>query len=774
MLTQFRQGLVAYQENGSNLPNFLKYVNSNVTLNIAPTPTVVTFAHRNANYLIVFDVEQNSTWAPLEGHISYLYWDIDLLSAVVTAGVTDTTPTFGGTRPESPVNNQHWFDVENAVMLVWDASRNTWRERIRVFAGEISQSGVITHYQRGSQVGINTETLSGFILLDSTLKPTRLVTGEMLTSNTEVRLKTTSATSGVAAKPVNQYVFARAASAIPKFRAVKVVSTDTIALASPSDTVVGISLNDAPLGNMVQVACVGELVNDQWSWGQPGQIVWLGDDGSLVTTPSAGVVKLGVVKSSTTVILGIDNLLGVVTEGGTGVSNPGTVYVVRDTVGITENEFIGSNALIFPYMKTSGGTTLLNAGSTIPASIIQPQTLRIGVENNSSTVSYPNTSNNNAITELLFDSETFTIQRSGAFNQTALITGLAAPSGGGSVARPLNEVVFGTGSSVTSIPTLTVDTTDSAIISLVPEKQSGFYIGDSSFRYYAAPRSEITNGSITLYAADDNSETDIYGGGSVEIYSGSASTSFTGQAGNIELRAGFGETGGNIIIASGNNGVTDIRGNKGISLRTAENAEVAHEIFMSESGQLQIDNDFGRPGDRIISMGNKQDGSNDAVIWQSATTPPCQFTLKFDGDGNISNAPQVLGFDGQIAGDYPHVHPEVLRSEFTVLHRGEANGYLVPPDFSPIEPFEFPVGYKINIVNLTEAPVSIGAQTYPGYDSIVNEDTGEFYTIFDATPNIDCGSNFLPVIRAGFGKKGTLFKESKNNWILYGDLELNV
>jgi len=311
MFSSFRQGLISYQENSLGQPQFLLPSGTAVELNVSPTPTVATFAHLGANYLQVFKVGNQSRWTTITpGVNNFLYWDISLLNGEVTTGVTTRQPIISATEPQDVSDDQHWFDLTTTTMKVWDAARSLWRQRVRVFAGVVRNGNLTTidQYTKGSQVGLNEDTLSGFLLLDENGKLIRKPSGEILTSSTQVMVKTTSGTSGVTANPVGQHVFAQAGSPIPKFTAVKISGEDKVSTAFPGDTVIGISMNDAPEGTLVQVVSVGELSFDQWAWQEPGATIWLGSNGELLEGSADKTTKIGVVKNPTTIILGIDSI----------------------------------------------------------------------------------------------------------------------------------------------------------------------------------------------------------------------------------------------------------------------------------------------------------------------------------------------------------------------------------------------------------------------------------------------------------------------------------
>lgn len=87
-----------------------------------------------------------------------------------------------------------------------------------------------------------------------------------------------------------------AAETINQFQAVA-VHTDGLAYRADSsnladsDRVIGIAATSATVGNSITVQQIGSMNNLGWSW-TPGQSVYLGLTGALVTSPNIGLFEL--------------------------------------------------------------------------------------------------------------------------------------------------------------------------------------------------------------------------------------------------------------------------------------------------------------------------------------------------------------------------------------------------------------------------------------------------------------------------------------------------
>lgn len=318
MKISFRQGIISGLKS-ENRPLYLQAAGgsaNSVGINISPTPLVVTFAHGSSDYLHVFDTDVDASWGPLSSvGTSYLYWEIDLLTAELLFKVTALPPAFG-TQPMAPVADQHWFDTESTTMKVWDGSG--WANKVALFAGWVPSGSVanVQMYPIGvSQVALNTPSEPGYIMLDSQLRPLRLANFEFLTTANQVRIKTTSSTSGVLAVPPNAFVPVRATETIPAFSLVYFSGADSIGLASSDPglvnvkTPVGVVQELVLAGDMSNVMQSGEIQWDQWDWsGKIGKPVYCGVNGEITAQRPSGllVYRVGTVKNPTTILFRVD------------------------------------------------------------------------------------------------------------------------------------------------------------------------------------------------------------------------------------------------------------------------------------------------------------------------------------------------------------------------------------------------------------------------------------------------------------------------------------
>ena len=159
MKLNFRQGLHHAPLTGGH-PSFLTYNpgNNSSTVSVGVDLVRASAAWSDVNYVIEERANAvnawgplvwNSAWGPNPGlFTSYLYWDLNLSSGVVTRGYSPVLPGFDTRTPLNPALDQHWFDLNVNTMKVWDGVR--WNQKIRVFAGSFAGgTGVITERELG-------------------------------------------------------------------------------------------------------------------------------------------------------------------------------------------------------------------------------------------------------------------------------------------------------------------------------------------------------------------------------------------------------------------------------------------------------------------------------------------------------------------------------------------------------------------------------------------------------------------------------------------------
>lgn len=313
MKLPFRQGIVKYTENNNKTPIFLdadtrdNYVNLQVRT--YSDRVLLNFAYLDSNYLFEEVKSIYHAWGPFTTDIKYwLFWDLDKLTGDRTFGWTKLEPITSTTAPMSPEYDQHWFDLTNTCMKVYDGAN--WVKYIRVFACTYD-SGTIIAYPLLSQVSIFTECDAGFIVYDDINTPTQKATPDgsysFLTSDSNFA-ESGSVTTTVS---LNQTItYGVASTFLPKYTLVSYATDGKLKIASYDDEykslVVGITTQDVEAGESFYYKKTTYITDPSAYWSEaPSSPLYLGLNGKLSAYPPVFgfIQKVGVVLSTTEVYI---------------------------------------------------------------------------------------------------------------------------------------------------------------------------------------------------------------------------------------------------------------------------------------------------------------------------------------------------------------------------------------------------------------------------------------------------------------------------------------
>jgi hypothetical protein len=319
MQLNFRQGIISSPLNGG-LPSFLSYNVSNNTINISGFPTTISPAHHGKDFLIDERAEANNAWGPLSWNsnwgsqpvstVYYLYWDINLATAKITRDYTPWAPVYATAAPVAPAIDQHWFDITNVVMNVWNGA--SWVPTIRVFAGYFNVSGAsIVQYPLASQAGLSSVVSAGYIIYDIAFNGIKGADGEFLTTTTPIMTNHGSFTSPLRLELISPVAIA--AEIIPAYSCVTSLKNGSIGLASVLSGLRPIGIVDKNLnaGDAADVIVNGLVTNTAWNWNPAiSQELYCNIDGLITQTPSVAFgaenVRVGIALSATTAFINVD------------------------------------------------------------------------------------------------------------------------------------------------------------------------------------------------------------------------------------------------------------------------------------------------------------------------------------------------------------------------------------------------------------------------------------------------------------------------------------
>jgi hypothetical protein len=286
MIVNFRQGIISYPSTGPLASNqqFLTYSGGYVSLQTSAGHVDVTFAHGLENYLYSESSNVPSAWncSAYVGVDVWLYWDIDLRTAVRTFGITTVAPSYGTVQPTSPVDNQHWYNLATNIMMRYNSSATAWLGVARVFAAKVN-SGVFSPLGSnlaspfaGSQVGVvSPGTAAGRIIIDNTAMPIRRINGQFFTSEDDIFIQS----SPVNAIRLEANIFTGTAlESIATYQIVKFTNFGHVNLALYGDTqttTIAACMQDLAITQTGTLCAQGVITNPQWNWPTVGAPLWI-------------------------------------------------------------------------------------------------------------------------------------------------------------------------------------------------------------------------------------------------------------------------------------------------------------------------------------------------------------------------------------------------------------------------------------------------------------------------------------------------------------------
>lgn len=289
MVLDFQQGIVTHPMTGA-VQAFLSKTGSYVSFTAMNGRTDIAFANGDQNYLLTEAEDVPNAWGPLAGNTNYwLYWDIDMRTAVRTHGFTTTAPVVAPYAPPH-VEGLHWFNSITKRMYV--SQSNTWREVLRVFAARVNNSTFTSLSQgygsrpfAGTQVGLNVPNVRiGRIIIDSLGSPIRRASGQFFTTEDDFF---------VDGSPVNtirlesNVAYATAVTIMPRFSVVKFTDFGEIDLAEYDDagsTAIALLMEDLIANQVGTVSIQGVVTNPLWDWPVVGVPLWISTNGQLTST----------------------------------------------------------------------------------------------------------------------------------------------------------------------------------------------------------------------------------------------------------------------------------------------------------------------------------------------------------------------------------------------------------------------------------------------------------------------------------------------------------
>lgn len=328
MQVPYTQGVLKGQTTlPSNARLFLQADGAYVDVYVTDMKLVAVAAHKSKNYLIEEPFNVSNAWGPLPlATQTYLFWDIDVATGVQTRGFTTVAPQYGPTTPSTVTNGLHYFNTTDRVMYY--GSGGTWIEKIRVFAGLATVSGLIAPHPFASQVGLTGEVTAGYIIYGLNNRALKdPVDGTFVNTGSGFKIKLGDFDNVVALDVEQEYMIA--AEPIPGGSFVAVATPGAIVVADPAldRWASGYVRQATGSGGSVRIIPHGIVYDDTFSFNLAdiGKLLWLEPGGTLSAVRPATMVAqaLGVIRGEHSLFISFSLDSMSATPGPTGPTGAG-------------------------------------------------------------------------------------------------------------------------------------------------------------------------------------------------------------------------------------------------------------------------------------------------------------------------------------------------------------------------------------------------------------------------------------------------------------------
>lgn len=350
MLVKFRHGIVKQPRGIHGEPNFLKLNGNTVSLHASSeSPVTVLFSYLDMDYL--GEVQDSTLTCKIDTNQSFIFLEMDVLTGEIGLGSTNFPIFYTDNEPQDVVSGQHWFDVNDFVMRVFDGTQ--WRDTFRVMVGEVTH-GVLTQYKIGGK--INKPATGKYITMDTFGYPMRIskpkdkigqlprFQSSVVKDLTKTKTLVKFGDFLVGAKTVHPTHSHTLVHLLPNKRIITADSTD------PYTRVIGMVINPSPANTLVDIKTFGFITNEFWYWtdAEISRPLFCDANGNPTTKPPTnGVIQqVGFVCSTNTMFLDIKRPIIVATPRDTFSVVPGDLIPSVKISFKKEKKFVGGEFLI--------------------------------------------------------------------------------------------------------------------------------------------------------------------------------------------------------------------------------------------------------------------------------------------------------------------------------------------------------------------------------------------------------------------------------------------
>lgn len=311
MLVKFRHGIVKQQKDIAGNPASI-FIDGNVfrLKGTKEQPFVFTLSFGKFDYLLEVE-NSNLTWPIRDGSWN-LYLSMDLLTGELSTGSSSLPVFYTDNEPQNVEEGQHWFDVNDATMRVFEDG--IWKDVLRIFVAR-AMGQKLTQMKVGSQMVTETPVKPVYPVLDTFGYPMRVrrpkdsvgqMSGFMGSTTKDLSKGRTLVRFGDFLLGATASTNLHSHCLVHLEPAKKVRFSDAT---DPTNRVIGMVIPPASSGQEVDIKSFGFIKNENWNWsdGEISRPLFSDGSGNPTTLPpDTGILQqVGFVVASDTMFLDI-------------------------------------------------------------------------------------------------------------------------------------------------------------------------------------------------------------------------------------------------------------------------------------------------------------------------------------------------------------------------------------------------------------------------------------------------------------------------------------
>lgn len=311
MLVKFRHGVVKQRKDTVGNPASIM-VDAGCFRLTASKTNVFTFTVSYEQFDYLFDIDHDKLFWKIEPGRWFLFLQVDFLTSEITTGKSRFPVFYTDNEPQNVEDGQHWYDVNESVMRVYEDG--VWKDTLRLFVGH-AEGDKLTQMRVGSQFTTETPIRPIYPVYDTFGYPMRVrspkdrvgqmpafqgsITKDLSRSRTLVRLG-------------DFLVGSTASTYLHPFCLVHLLPGSKVKFSDSTDPfnrVIGMVVDGAETGSLVDIKTFGFVKNSNWDWSNAeiSRPLFSDGAGNVTTIPQETGVhqQVGFVLSRDTIFLDI-------------------------------------------------------------------------------------------------------------------------------------------------------------------------------------------------------------------------------------------------------------------------------------------------------------------------------------------------------------------------------------------------------------------------------------------------------------------------------------